>query len=128
MAKNWDALFESKIDELKGTVAVLKVGGKSKATQLYQRRRELKTLRLIRTLLDAAGDEVLTKEDVDHLVSLTTLTEERAFTKFEIQAGDSVMDIMERYPKKRDLLKAVNEYCAQHGLRLNTVEMVIEEA
>lgn len=119
---DWSKLIEEKLVEVKGSIAVLKTGGKEKSTQLYQKRREARTLILISHLLSGEG---MTADDQEHLVSLTTLVEERARVVFELQIGDTVMNIMNRYPNKKNLLKAVHEYCAKHGLMLDEKTLTI---
>lgn len=71
----------------------------TRGTQLYHMGRDKRTLHLIRSLVEAAGEDVkLSADDMDTLVLITTLSSERSSTRYVIEAGMKVIDVLMKYP------------------------------
>lgn len=109
MATTKITLVDEKINELKKSIAAMKtrnvedptdptyISKNTRSTQLYHMGRERRVLHLIRTLLAANPDIVLSPEDSDTFASITTLVTERVATKYQFNVGDSLLDIMTKY-------------------------------
>lgn len=102
MATTKTSLIDEKIIELTKTIAALKtdesISRNTRGTQLYARGRERRVLHLVRSLVVAAGDDVvLEPEDMDTFVLITTLSSERKLTKYEFHEGDNIFELMQRY-------------------------------
>lgn len=121
MNEKYVKLIDEKVDELKGRIAVLKtddsIKTSTRSTQLFARRKEVKVLSLIKHLLEEA-DVKLTGDEVELLVSLTTLVEERRTAVFAISEGETIMDVLARYPNKKNMGAAVQKYCSENNLVL----------
>lgn len=103
-------LVDEKIDELKKAIITMTarptddptnptyVSKSTKQTQLYHLKRERKVLHLIKALIEANPDAVLSQEDQETFVSITTLASERVTTKYIFNEGDDLLDLMEKYP------------------------------
>lgn len=122
MNEKYVKLIDEKMNELKGRIAVLKtddsIKTSTRSTQLFTRRKEVKVLSLIKHLLEEAKDVKLTDDEVELLISLTTLVEERRTTVFTISEGETIMDVLARYPNKKNLGAAVQKYCSENNLVL----------
>lgn len=109
MATTKITLVEGKIDELKKSIATMKtrnvtdptdptyVSKNTRSNQLYHMQRERRVLHLIKSLIAANPDVVLSEEDQETFVLITTLATERALTKYVFNVGDHLMDIMAKY-------------------------------
>jgi hypothetical protein len=109
MATTKITLVEGKIDELKKSIATMKtrnvtdptdptyVSKNTRSNQLYHMQRERRVLHLIKSLIAANPDVVLSEEDQETFVLITTLATERALTKYVFNVGDHLMDIMTKY-------------------------------
>lgn len=85
------------------------------STQLYQTKRERRVLRLICNLL--TDKTVLSDEDKDTLVLITTLEAERTKgTIVKVQAGDVLSEVLEKYKDVKDLFKKLQAYCEKNSL------------
>ena len=103
-------LVDEKIDELKKAIITMTarptddptnptyVSKSTKQTQLYHLKRERKVLHLIKALIEANPDVVLSQDDQETFVSITTLASERVLTKYVFNEGDGLLDLMEKYP------------------------------
>lgn len=103
-------LVDEKIDELKKAIITMTarptddptnptyVSKSTKQTQLYHLKRERKVLHLIKALIEANPDVVLSQDDQETFVSITTLASERVLTKYVFNEGDDLLDLMEKYP------------------------------
>lgn len=104
-------LLREKISEVRNKVAVLtkeivalkndeagtmNISLNTASTQLYQKKKELRTLQLIDSLF--SNDTKLNESDKSTFILLTTLESERTNTKYEFKAGDSIIDAMIKYP------------------------------
>lgn len=110
MATIKTTLVDEKIDELKKAIITMTarntedptdptyVSKSTKQTQLYHLKRERKVLHLIKSLLEANPDVVLSQDDQETFVSITTLASERVLTKYVFNEGDGLLDLMEKYP------------------------------
>ena len=103
------SLVEEKIDELKKSIAAMKVRNiedptdptyiakSTRNTQLYHMGREKRVLHLILSLVKANPNIVLTPEDSTTFALITTLASERTTTKYQFAVGDDLLDIMTKY-------------------------------
>ena len=110
MATIKTTLVDEKIDELKKAIITMTarntedptdptyVSKSTKQTQLYHLKRERKVLHLIKSLLEANPGVVLSQDDQETFVSITTLASERVLTKYVFNEGDGLLDLMEKYP------------------------------
>ena len=104
-------LIDEKIDELKSTIASLKVNETlskaTRGTQLYARGRERRILQLVKELVSAVPAETkLTEASMDTFVLITTLASERVQQKaVEVKEGDKLMDLLKKYEDRKDILK-----------------------
>lgn len=88
------------------------------STQLYQTKRERRVLRLICNLL--TNESILSDEDKDTLVLITTLESERTKgTIVKVQAGDILSEVLERYKDVKDLFKKLQAYCEKNSLTID---------
>lgn len=109
MATTKITLVDEKINELKSAIEVMKrrnvedptdptyISKNTRSTQLYHMGREKRVLGLIRALITANPDVVLSQDDQETFVLITTLASERVLTKYQFSVGDSLLDIMTKY-------------------------------
>lgn len=119
--KQYSQLLADKIDEVREKIKFYKsdactLSDNTKSTQLYQRNKELKTLRVIEQLLngkiDASGKETLT--------SLVTLVSERAAAStFEVKEGDNISDLLQANQDVKDFGSKLLKKMAKLGLTVD---------
>lgn len=121
-------LVDEKINELKSQIAAVKVNEtlskNTRGTQLYKLGRDRRVLHLIRSLLTRAGDDdglvELSENDMNTFVLITTLAGERTErSSIEVNEGDSILELMQKYEEKKDLQKKLATACAKKGLKLD---------
>lgn len=124
MEKMFEMLNE-KAEELRNkTQEIILADGLSKntrQTKLYHVRRERKIISLVTELLHAAGDVQLSDTQMETLQMLAG----KRNTAFYVEAGESIISIMERYPNRRNLMKSIVTYCDEHGLVFDTESMTV---
>lgn len=114
-------LCQERINEVKQAVAVLKTSDKKSAsTQLYQKRKEIKSLTVISELLSLlTNDEVKLKSN-DDFISLTNLSAERkVYEAVVINEGDALLDILKKYADRKDIYNKVMNAAEKNGLVLD---------
>ena len=133
---NFNTLIKGKDEELTSKINALKtanikdntkddyISPNTRSTQLNKLRRERDVLRLIGSLLTA--DTKLDEEQTDLLVRLTTLSSERAVTKYVFNEGDSIFEVMTKYDKLSR--KDIEERCEKVGLKLDFEKGIIVKA
>ena len=133
---NFNKLIKGKVEELTSKINVLKVANVSDATaddfispntrstQLNKLRRERDVLNLIGSLITT--DTKLSDKQTDLLVRLTTLSSERATTKYVFNEGDSIFEVMQKYEKLSR--KDIEERCEKVGLKLDFEKGIIVKA
>ena len=133
---NFNKLIKGKVEELTSKINVLKVANVSDATaddfispntrstQLNKLRRERDVLNLIGSLITT--DTKLSDKQTDLLVRLTTLSSERATTKYVFNEGDSIFEVMQKYEKLSR--KDIEERCEKVGLKLDFEKGIIIKA
>lgn len=125
MAKKQDlALLKSKMDELHAAYNAMKTAegnANTRGTKMYKIKREERTLALINHLVAALPAEYKWEDaDRDTLVLLTTLASERTvYSPIEVKEGDVIIDLLQKYDGRRDLLKKMTEACEKAGLKMN---------
>lgn len=131
MATTKTSLIDEKIIELTKTIAALKtdesISKNTRGTQLYARGRERRVLHLVRSLVVAAGnDVVLEPEDMDTFVLITTLSSERKLTKYEFHEGDNIFELMQRYENlsRKDMEQKLEKI----GLKMDFAAGIIVKA
>lgn len=116
----------NKIKEMTAELSRVKAGEKQEgdrsentlSTQLYQTKRERRVLRLVCNLL--TDKTVLSDEDKDTLVLITTLESERTKgTIVKVQKGDVLSEVLERYKDVKDLFKKLQSYCEKNSLTID---------
>lgn len=100
--ESFEALYADKVAELTASINRLKtddnISKNTRGTQLYAKKRERATLQLLATAHRQAKVLKLTEDEQNRLVSLTTLTAERpSMIKIEVNAGDSVLQLLQKY-------------------------------
>lgn len=133
---NFNKLIKGKVEELTSKINKLKVANISDATaddfispstrstQLNKLRRERDVLNLISSLITT--DTKLDDKQTDLLVRLTTLSSERATTKYVFNEGDSIFEVMQKYEKLSR--KDIEERCERVGLKLDFEKGIIVKA
>ena len=133
---NFNKLIKGKVEELTSKINVLKVANVSDATaddfispntrstQLNKLRRERDVLNLIGSLITT--DTKLSDKQTDLLVRLTTLSSERATTRYVFNEGDSIFEVMQKYEKLSR--KDIEERCEKVGLKLDFEKGIIIKA
>ena len=133
---NFNKLIKGKVEELTSKINVLKVANVSDATaddfispntrstQLNKLRRERDVLSLISSLITT--DTKLSDKQTDLLVRLTTLSSERATTRYVFNEGDSIFEVMQKYEKLSR--KDIEERCEKVGLKLDFEKGIIVKA
>lgn len=133
---NFNSLIKGKVEELTSKINKLKVANISDATaddfispstrstQLNKLRRERDVLNLIGSLITT--DTKLDDKQTDLLVRLTTLSSERATTKYVFNEGDSIFEVMQKYEKLSR--KDIEERCEKVGLKLDFEKGIIVKA
>lgn len=133
---NFNSLIKGKVEELTSKINKLKVANISDATaddfispntrstQLNKLRRERDVLNLIGSLITT--DTKLDDKQTDLLVRLTTLSSERATTKYVFNEGDSIFEVMQKYEKLSR--KDIEERCEKVGLKLDFEKGIIAKA
>lgn len=134
---NFTQLVDEKINELKSQIAAMKVNEtlskNTRGTQLYKLGRDRRVLHLIRSLLTLAGDDdglvELSENDMDTFVLITTLAGERAErSSIEVNEGDSILELLQKYEEKKDLQKKLATACEKKGLKLDYVSGTVVKA
>lgn len=133
---NFNSLIKGKVEELTSKINKLKVANISDATandfispstrstQLNKLRRERDVLNLISSLITT--DTKLDDKQTDLLVRITTLSSERATTKYVFNEGDSIFEVMQKYEKLSR--KDIEERCEKVGLKLDFEKGIIVKA
>ena len=133
---NFNKLIKGKVEELTSKINVLKVANVSDATaddfispntrstQLNKLRRERDVLNLISSLITT--DTKLSDKQTDLLVRLTTLSSERATTRYVFNEGDSIFEVMQKYEKLSR--KDIEERCEKVSLKLDFEKGIIVKA
>lgn len=133
---NFNKLIKGKVEELTSKINALKVANVSDATaddfispntrstQLNKLRRERDVLNLISSLITT--DTRLSDKQTDLLVRLTTLSSERATTRYVFNEGDSIFEVMQKYEKLSR--KDIEERCEKVGLKLDFEKGIIVKA
>lgn len=130
------SLVEEKINELTSAIKVMTaretedrtnptcISKNTKQTRLYHMKRERRVLRLIASLIKANPDVVLSPDDSETFVLITTLASERTNTKYVFNVGDSLLDIMTKYENlsRKDL----DAKLEKQGLRMNYETKLVE--
>lgn len=134
---NFTQLVDEKINELKSQIAAMKVNEtlskNTRGTQLYKLGRDRRVLHLIRSLLTLAGDDdglvELSENDMDTFVLITTLAGERAErSSIEVNEGDSILELLQKYAEKKDLQRKLATACEKKGLKLDYVSGTVVKA
>lgn len=134
---NFTQLVDEKINELKSQIAAMKVNEtlskNTRGTQLYKLGRDRRVLHLIRSLLTLAGDDdglvELSENDMDTFVLITTLASERPErSSIEVNEGDSILELLQKYEDKKDLQKKLATACEKKGLKLDYVSGTVVKA
>ena len=119
---NYTNMVQEKINDLKSQIAAMKVNEtlskNTRGTQLYKLGRERRILHLIASLLK--DDTKLEGDDLDTFVLITTLSSERPErASIEVQEGDSILELMQKYADKKDLQRKLVQACEKKGLKLD---------
>ena len=121
MKTTFKSLVDEKINELKSVIAVTKTDDKitknTRGTKMYKLGRNRRVLCLIRTLLETCDESKLSDADRDTLTLLTTLENERTAYKVEVQEGDSIMDLLQKYQDTKDIAAKIQKACERNGLK-----------
>ena len=134
---NFTQLVDEKINELKSQIAAMKVNEtlskNTRGTQLYKLGRDRRVLHLIRSLLTLAGDDdglvELSENDMDTFVLITTLAGERTErSSIEVNEGDSILELLQKYEEKKDLQKKLATACEKKGRKLDYVSGTVVKA
>lgn len=134
---NFTQLVDEKIDELKSQIAAMKVNEtlskNTRGTQLYKLGRDRRVLHLIRSLLTLAGDDdglvELSENDMNTFVLITTLARERTErSSIEVNEGDSILELLQKYEEKKDLQKKLATACEKKGLKLDYISGTVVKA
>lgn len=134
---NFTQLVDEKIDELKSQIAAMKVNEtlskNTRGTQLYKLGRDRRVLHLIRSLLTLAGDDdglvELSENDMNTFVLITTLAGERTErSSIEVNEGDSILELLQKYEEKKDLQKKLATACEKKGLKLDYASGTVVKA
>lgn len=130
--KRYNNLFATKFDELVERERFLKSTectstDNTKSSQLNKVRRERKTLTLIKELVTLLPDDTkLTPASSEHLENILTLVSERqSAIHFECQAGDKVMDLLQKYKNMDKLMKRMSTFCEKQGLEIDWQKGVV---
>lgn len=120
IAHTYDGFITDKINELRQRNKELKSADctltkNTISSQLYKNGRELRVLKLIKALLDDA----LTQENIDTLVSITTLVEERKVSVVQVKEGDSILEVLQKYSDVKNLSEKLEKTCNKEGLKLD---------
>ena len=109
MATSKISLVNEKINELTKAIKVMTaretedrtdptyISKSTKQTQLYHMKRERRILALIKSLIEANPNVVLSGDNQETFVLITTLASERNNTKYIFNVGDGLLDIMTKY-------------------------------
>lgn len=122
---NYSSLIEEKITDLKSQIAAMKtnesISKNTRGTQLYKLGRDRRVLHLINSLVSQLGDNVkLSEDDHDTFILITTLASERTErTSIEVNEGDSILELLQKYEDKKDLQKKLATACEKKGLKLD---------
>lgn len=134
--KQFNSLIDGKVEELTSKINSLKVANikdatkddfispNTRSTQLNARKRERDVLLLVKSLLKE--DTVLTEEQTNLLVRLTTLSTERAAVKYVFNEGDKIFDLITKYEKLSR--KDMEERAAKQGLKLDFEKGIVVKA
>lgn len=114
-------LCQERINEVKQAVTVLKTSDKKSAsTQLYQKRKEIKSLTVISELLSLITTDEIKLKSNDDFISLTNLSAERkVYEAVVINEGDALLDILKKYTDRKDIYNKVMNAAEKNGLILD---------
>lgn len=120
--------INAKVDEIRTSLAEMKdkVSVNTFRTQSYQKGRDIKQLEVIKELLTIIGDKAevsITTRDV--LESLTTTTSERrARYTIEVNEGDNVLELLEKYKDVKDIYNKIKNAAEKKGLKIAGTSVV----
>ena len=113
-------LCNERIAELKSAVEELKTSDKKSAsTQLYNKRKELKSLRLIAELISMLPKDEFKLTDEEAFIQLTTLSTERVhYDAVVVKEGDKLLTVLQAYKERKDIYNKVMSAAEKAGLKL----------
>lgn len=121
MKTTFKTLVDEKINELKSIIATTKTNDditkNTRGTKLYKLGRDRRILCLVKSLLSQCDESKLTEDDKNTLTLLTTLETERTVYKVEVQEGDSIMDLLQKYQDVKDIAAKIQKACERNGLK-----------
>lgn len=118
---NKSELLSRKIEELVSSLDALmknpSVSDNTKRTQKFQRTKEIRTLIMMRALIDESG---FSADMEKWFLSLVTLTSERKETQqVEVNKGDMLVDLLNKYADKTNVYNKLIKAAELKGLKLN---------
>lgn len=121
MKTTFKSLVDEKINELKSVIAVTKdseeITKNTRGTKLYKLGRDRRVLCLIKSLLSQCDESKLSEDDRATLSLITTLESERTVYKVEVQEGDKIMDLLQKYQDTKDIAAKIQKACERSGLK-----------
>lgn len=130
MAMNIELAVEATTLKIQESVSALNalmesdVSENTKRTQKYQRTRDIRTLHIIKSLLEKMDKNMDMRDVLDGpdtlpwFESLVTLASERkAKYVVEVREGDKVIELMEKYRDVKDIYKKMMKAAEDAGLR-----------
>lgn len=121
-------LVDEKVNELKSTIASLKVNEEiskaTRGTQLYARGRERRVLNLIKSLCNQIEDIKLDEDAMNTFVLITTLATERTVQQFDAHEGETYLDVMKRHPKRN--IEQIEKALAKINLKIGDDGKIIK--
>lgn len=118
------ALCVEKVKDLHTAYNAMKTAEGSKTTRnskLYKIKREERTITLIQHLVEQLpADFKWDEADRDTFILLTTLASERVTHEpIVAQEGDKIIDLLQKYDRRRDLLNKLAAACASINCHLD---------
>lgn len=118
---NKSELLTAKIEELQSSLdELLKnpgVSDNTKRTQKFQRTKEIRTLIMMRALIDGSGFSAEMEKWFTSLVTLTSTRKEAQL--IEVNKGDKLVDLLNKYQDKKDVYTKLMKAAESKGLKLN---------
>lgn len=116
-------MVDEKLGDLKMEIAKTKttedVTKNTRGTKLYKLGRDRRILSLIKTLLESSPDIKLEGAERDTLVLITTLSTEHVRTTVEVNEGDSILELLQKYEDKKNIQQKLQEACEKKSLVMN---------
>lgn len=124
------AAIANKIASVKESIKAVKASDDAhKSNKVYKLNREVRTLELITELIVATNAKYeLSEAARNTLDTLTNIWDGDVVKPVEVAEGDSILDLMQKYDGRKDLLNKLTNAATKKGLRIDFAQGKVVKA